>query len=312
MGGYSCIAPKEKIKDQEVISKKDGKNNMNRQEVKTQSTGQRQERNVASGRPPEVRRKKPDPALLRLLRGGMLLLSAMIVVVGALLLILPMFHVQNIEVEGNSYHSAEEIIAASEIVIGQEVLAISKDDVCPRIYQKCKYVDSISIVRSFNKVKIVVTERKNVMYTEFNGKYYSLDRNFRVLEETSDEAAFSSFLKVKLPTIASLTVGGTLCFENEETDRSYITELIDTLEKEGVLPDVTSVDFSKKYSVSYVLSDTCRVEIGKVSQIETKLLIAEQILQTKGGATAALSVLDVSDLQKPTYRVLGSAEMLLG
>ena len=279
--------------------------------MKNEQMQKTQTRQAPASRPPEARRKKPDPALLALLRGCMTVIAGMIFVVGLLLLILPMFRVKTIVVEGNQFHTAEEIIEASQIKVGQEILAIDKNKVNPRIWTSCKYVDEISIFRSFNQVRIVVTERKNVMYTEFNGNYFSLDRNFCVLEKSASEDAFADFLKVELPNVSSLSIGGTLHFEKADVDLSYITELIDILEEKGLLSTVTSLDFSKKYSVSYIVEESCRVELGKVSDMNTKLAIVEEILSLKGGATAAPSVVDVSNLQKPTYRVLGTAEALM-
>ena len=284
---------------------------MNRQDTRTQQPNPRPTRQAPVGRPPEARRKKPDPALLRVLRGLMLIVAGMITLVGLLLIILPSFRVQKIEVEGNSYYSDEAIMEAAGIEIGQEILAIDIDAVNNGIW-KLSYVESTKIVRSLNSVRIIVTERQNVMYTEFNGKFFSLDRDLHVIEKSENEEAFAGFLKVQLPEIASLSVGGTLQFEKADVDRSYITELIDTLQERGILSSVSSLDFSKKYSVSYVLLNRCRVELGKVSQMDTKLAIVEQILTQKGGADAAMSVVDVSDLQKPTYRVLGGSEVLLG
>lgn len=275
-------------------------------------TGQPDARQAPVGRPPKAGRAKVAPELLAFLRGGMLIVAGMIFVVGLLLLILPTFRVKTIEVEGNSVHSAEEIIAASGIVVGQEILSIDKNEVNLRIWENCNYIDEISIVSSFDSIRIVVTERQNVMYTEFDGTYVSLDRSFRVIEQSTDADRFSSFLYVTLPEIASLSVGSTVEFENDEVDRSYITELIDALAEDSILSSVTSLDFSKKYSVSYVMENACRVEVGKVSDMSAKLAMVSEILTLKGGVGAALSVIDVSNLQKPTYRVLSSADMLLG
>ena len=239
----------------------------------------------------------------------MLILSGSICLVGLLLIVLPMFRVQRIEVEGNTYYSDDEIRIASGIEIGEELLAIDMEAVKTGIW-KLDYVDSFKVVRSLNAVRIVIEERKNVMYTEFNGKYFSIDREMRVLEESAEP--FSSFLPVTLPTIASLRVGDQLVFEEEGVDLTYVTELLDILNAHGTICSVTSMDVSKKYSVSYVLSGSCRIELGSVSRMDGKLTMIDTILERKGGATAALSVIDVTDLQKPTYRVLSGSELLLG
>ena len=121
----------------------------------------------------------------------------------------------------------------------------------------------------------------------------------------------ASFLKVELPLVKSLAVGGGMTFENGETDLSYIGELIGELKAAGLLSRISEIDFSKKYSVSYILDHACRVELGGVSEIGAKLKMTEQILSLKGWASDVPAVVDVSNLKKPTYRVLSSAEVLM-
>ena len=282
---------------------------MNQQTIA--STNPRVRREMPSNDNP-MNRKKPDPALLRLLRGVILIVSGAIALVGLLLLILPMFRVKEIKVEGNSYYTSQQIIEASGLKVGQEVLALDTETGIDSIYENCKYVKSARILRTPFSVRIEVTEFDTVMYTEFNGKYYSLSRDFRVLQESADAAAFADFLPVELPEIAALAVGAELRFSNPDADLSYINELIDVLEKNGTLASVTSLDVSQKYSVSYVMDNTCRVEFGKVGDTAVKLSLIGEILSRKGGIGETLAVIDVSDPQKPTYRPLGSTEVLLG
>ncbi len=282
---------------------------MNTQEVKNKQTQNNGQRNVASVRPPQ--RRRPNPAFLRLLRNCMLGLAGLIFVVGLLLIILPLFRVKTIVVEGNSYYSAEQIIAASGIEPGQEILGIDVDAVCQAIWSECLYVNEIGVGKGLSTITIVISERENVMYTEFNGDYYSLDSNFRVLERADEESAFSEFLKVELPQIRSLQIGKPLNFEKKDMDLSYIGELIETLEAEGSLENVTFLDFSKKYSVSYVMDNTCRVEIGRVDDLSAKLAIIDGILELKGDLGGMSAVVDVTNLSKPTFRLLGAADSLL-
>jgi len=54
------------------------------------------------------------------------------------------------------------------------------------------------------------------------------------------------------------------------------------------------------------------VELGKVNDMTLKLAVIEEILALKGGVGVAPAVIDVSDLQKPTYRELSAAALLAG
>ncbi len=260
--------------------------------------------------PAHIGRKRPNPQLLQMLEGGMLIIAGLIVLLGLILIVLPMFRVQSIEVEGNSIHTTQEIVEASGLEVGQELFSVNRKDVNYGIWTKCRYVDEIAVVRSFNKVKIIVVEKENVMVTSFNGKYFSFDADFYVIEESPSEEHMRHFLTVELPRIQSLTVGGDMIFENGESDMSYVQQVVSALRERGVLSGVTMIDFSKKYNVSYVLSDSCRVYLGSVSDVSAKLAMTEHILSLKEWTQDTPAVVDVSNLKKPTFRSLSTGEVL--
>jgi cell division protein FtsQ len=286
---------------------------MNRQnQRKGNGSGFGQEERFSPERQPRTGTRQKNPALQHFLQTCILAVGGMIVLVGLLLLVLPMLRVRQIQVKGNQLYSTEQIIEIAGIETGEELLMVDKAQMTDNIFRACQYVDEVSIGKYFpGIVCITVKEKQNVMVTEFNGKYYTVDREFCVLEELGEGADLSGLLQVTLPQISSLAVGGTLHFENGETDLSYITELIDALDAWGVLPSVTYLDFSKKFSVSYVMQDTCRVELGKVSDMTAKLTMVDEILTRRGGVDADCAVVDVSNLQKPTYRVISAGDVLM-
>ena len=251
------------------------------------------------------RRNQPNPSVLRFLRGAMVVVGSAILLVGMLLIVLPMFYVSSIEVIGASYYSEEKIVEASGIKIGDEMLMLDREAVSYKIFDEFPYVNIVKIRRGFNTVKITIEEKANLMYTEFVGKYYVLNREFRVLNAVEDEAELQGFLRVELPEISSIGVGFKIRFENEALDTQYITELLESLENGNVLSRVTLVDASRKYDVSYVMDGCCRVELGKVGDMSLKLTLVDEILARRGDTDGTVqSVVNVSDLSKPTYRVL--------
>ncbi len=270
----------------------------------------RQQAAPPPSRPPYARRKGPNNALLRLLRGVMAVVGGMIFIAGLLLLILPMFRVKSIKVEGTTQYTDEQIIEASGIKIGDELFAIgTKDEIRYRIWEwdTNRYIDAVGVKRGFSSVTIVVSPPKNLMYTEFNGKYYMIDRGFRVLREGGSESDFAGLPKVELPTIYALSVGSTLTF-GEGVDLSYVGTLLDTLETAELLDRVMSLDVTSKFRLSYRTEGGCRVELGKAGELSAKLALAQEILDRRGEGNA---VVDVSDPQKPTYRRIDSADILL-
>lgn len=265
-----------------------------------------------TSRPPHAGKKRPSKTLLAVMRGAMLILCGLIVLTGTLLLVLPMFRVKNIEVEGNSYYTAEQIIEPSMIKVGDEILTLDIDNAYNQIFAQCAYVSNVKVVRYPFKVKIVIKERENVTATEYNGKYYTLSDRFLVLEESDTAEAFSAFPKVILPEIAHLSVGETVEFQNENVDLTYLFDLIDSLKEANRYEGVVSIDCSKKFSVSYVREDRFRIELGAVTDMETKLELVDLILERNAGDIDTCAVVNVSNPKKSTFRAVGTTELLLG
>ena len=148
------------------------------------------------------------------------------------------------------------------------------------------------------------------MYAEYQNQYISFDRDLRVLErKTNGEEAFSPFLRVKLPQVANAQVGAVLQFADGEITPSYFLNLLDILEERNLLADVTYVDFSNRSSLSFVLSNSVRVEIGALKDVNVKLTLLQEELLKKPANHNIYAVIDVSNTSTPTYRKI-SAENL--
>lgn len=258
---------------------------------------------------PVGRKRGADERLLAALRIAVAALCAIIVVMGVVLLVLPLFHVKTIEVEGAQYHSAEEIILASGIKIGDETFAFDKTEVCTRIFDTCGNVKKIAIKRGLNSVKITVTEGTNLMYAEHGGRYYMLDDSFRAWAVSDNEADFAAYPKIDLPEIAGIEVGAEIVFVSD--DISYVKELIAYLDETGRFSSLSAIDVGKKYDVSYVLRDSLRISLGRCEELAVKHSVVEKVLAERGSDADLWVIVDVSNLHKPTYRALTSSELLM-
>ena len=149
------------------------------------------------------------------------------------------------------------------------------------------------------------------MYTEENGVYYVLDGTLRMMYSTTDATELSEYTKIKLPVGASYEVWKKVAFPFGTADTAYIEELLGEFDERGIRDSITEIDFSKKFSVSYVLENACRVKIGKVGNMDTKLALVEEILSRKAVDFQTLSVVDVSNTANPTFRMLVGEETLM-
>ncbi len=241
---------------------------------------------------------------LMLLRACIVVLMGMILVVGIMLLVLPMLRVNAIEVVGNTVTSREEILEASGVQIGDELLGVDWQEVARRIETACPVRVKLKIVPG--KLTVEVTERELLCY-QYADRWFSLDRELRVLTTSEQRESYVGLMEIRLPAVASVTVGEPVSFYDDTVDRGYIAELIGFLEAQSLIGRVNLLDVAEKYHVSFVREGTIRIVLGKTSDLAEKLDMVETLLSGKDGGCA---VVDVSDLSKPTYRPVSAEDLL--
>ena len=258
----------------------------------------------------EPQRRKPNENVLRILRFGMLVSGAVILVLALAMLILPTLKINKIVVEGNSIYDDEYVIEKAGIAEGDELLGWDMQKACDAIMASYPYASDIYVSINFFTVKIEIVEKPGVLYAEHQNQYFSFDRTLRVLEiQKNGEEAFSPFLCVKLPNIASVQVGSLIRFSNAGEDLSYLMQLLDVLGERKLLERVTYVDASDRFSLSFILSDAVRVEIGALKDMNIKLTLLEEELYQHPVSHNIYALIDLSNTSKPSYREIAAENL---
>ncbi len=266
-----------------------------------------QKREARTARPKRAELMRKKNRMLGLIRGVMLIVGALSLLIGLVLLILPTFRVGEIVVSGNTMTSTEEIIAASGVQVGDEVVGINLQTVANQIQSKCPVRVKVKLLP--NKLEITVTERET-LYIEYGDQYFSLSEDLEVLAVSDSAEEFGGLILAKLPPIEKLSIGQKVVFCNQTVDRSYITDMLGWLEERSLSDRVRLLDVSEKYHVSYVLDGTHQIVVGSVSELAVKQRLAEEILELREGS-ASCAVVDVSDLKRSTYRPVERIELFV-
>lgn len=254
--------------------------------------------------------KKKQRIRLFLIRVAIFLLCVALAVIGLLLLIFPSARVKSITVTGNRVTPTADILAAAGVAVGDKTFALERKQIVANIRNQYPMMQQVRVTRNLSEVTVEVSE-EGVGYIAFAGYWFLLDRDLTVLTRCEDEENLAGYPQLVLPAIAKLSVGKQITFRDETTDRSYIGELLEVLTNEGLMPHVTYIDVSEQYHIFYVLDGQIRVVLGKMSEVQTKLEMTEQILGTRFENDSPYAIVDVSDLKKTTYREMQSADNLL-
>ena len=138
------------------------------------------------------KKRRRRGGLGRLLRPMSVILAA-VAMVAALTLF---FKVEHITVTGASRYGAEEIIAASGVETGDNLILLDRYRVAQRIYTSLPYITDVRPKQEFpNTLNIEVTETHAMAAIQGSGAYWLLSGDGKILEAV-DEPAAADYLQI--------------------------------------------------------------------------------------------------------------------
>ena len=154
------------------------------------------------------------------------------------------FKVSVIEVEGNSLYTDEEVIEASGIQMGDNLLFVNRFSVDGRILSRLPYVDRvISVDRSLpNRVTITIQESTAMAVLDVDGTDWILDQNCKVLGEAEQT---QGYIEIRGITAQTPAVGATVTGELEEGQKlQLLSQLLTEIRDRNMQQDITWLDLS--------------------------------------------------------------------
>ena len=182
------------------------------------------------------------------------------------------FRVSEVEIEGESRYSDEQIIAASGIEMGDSMVLLRSAPSEDAIRSDMPYIGSVIVEKQYpGKVIIKVDEKAAVACMRVGNETWLLDSDMKALEET-DGLAVKKYTFIKGFTSAEATAGRRISVdEDENTKLRYSSEVLSGLEELGIIGDVTLVDVSNISGITVHYQDKFRVKLGTGENIQHKL-----------------------------------------
>lgn len=209
-----------------------------------------------------------------------------IALIGALALLIVLacsrvFIIRDIMVVGNRSLLSEEVITQSGVSIGDNLLSISTQQLRENL-ERNRYIEYRS--HSFDykgRLTITINERLGRAVVNVLGLYYVLDESGMVLECAGSAypagVAGPYVVGLSIPSNAQVIVGETL----PARDRSQLDameQVIAGLDSVGMLATASELSVKNLDNLYYTTSAGVKVELGDLSSLHTKLLIAREVL----------------------------------
>ncbi len=255
---------------------------------KQQLRRQKQQRKIekAEKRRSEAQRRPVKPFVRRVF---FLRLGATLAVVLALIVAMTIFFkVDSVQVSGNVKYSAQEVISASGIDVGENLMLLSKSGIAGRIHAALPYVGDIQVGIKFpNTVNIDIVEQSAVFtIQDESGLWWLLSGDGTVLEST--DASGDDCIRIEGAVVKEPVAGESFRLA-EKTGETEATE--NTQPTETTAPTEESAPTEENGTTGESVPEETTVVLNR----EEALLVIMAALTAcdRGGD---ITVVDVEDL----------------
>lgn len=190
--------------------------------------------------------------------------GTLFLLVGVVIVLTMFFNISEITVTGDTVYASDEIINASEVNIGDNLIFVSKKKINENVSETLPYVGSVKVKRHLpTGLELIVTKTNAVYAVAQNGYFTLLNENGKVLEAET-EMIGENITLLNLGNIISATVGKDIELETE----NVLDKLIEIKEAcdECELKDITAVDLSDIYNIKLVYQGRITLELGEINK----------------------------------------------
>ena len=226
-------------------------------------------------------------------------LSILLAAAAVVLACVVFFRINSIEVSGNVRYTTEEIIEASGIETGDNLVALSRSRVSASICTKLPYVENVNIKKVLpDGVVLRVSERVAAASVESMEGRWLISAQGKLLEK---DTGTDLVVTINGLTAAGPYPGGMIqVAEGEETTLSYVKELLTQLESHGWLGECTVLDCS---AATFILLDygIYRVKLPRGGDYNYFLNLTESALASGSIPEDVGGLLDLTVVEGKVY-----------
>ena len=199
-----------------------------------------------------------------------------------LVLVLTLFlKVKTVEAVGSILYSPEEIIEASGIEQGENIITLGSGNIEERLRNELPAIEKVRIRKKLpSTVVLEIEETEEIMFLAVGESYYSLDNNLRVVSrfDTIEGAEMKGLKRVYFPDVTRCIIGEQIVTDDPDIPE-MVKQLSESLMKYELFYDITEIDFRDKFDIKLIHGIKYKVKLGNILECDTKLEILCGILK---------------------------------
>ncbi len=208
-------------------------------------------------------------------------LVVMLAVVAAMVLgVAIFFRVQNVDVQGNAIYAKEQVVTASGVEVGDNLLMVNRPNIVGRIQAKMPYVQKVSVGRILPDtivIQIQESEIAGLVQTDVGGGCY-VNADGRILGQTV-EGFRGQIVELTGFTITSPKIGDqAVATEGQSEQMEAALQVLRQMEGTGIIGQITAIDASKSYDLKVHCADRLEILLGSTEQLSYKIQYLQVVL----------------------------------
>ena len=271
-GRTSAPPPKTKTSRVSSLPKKGEAPSLEDRTNQARKMQSRQEARDQNGRRHKRRRKAST-------RFYSILVVLFAVAIGVTLCMTVCFNIQTIQVQGETRYETEEIIRASGLAKGKNLLLADIKGGEEDLTVKLPYIGSAHIVRQLPATVIIEVEENTPAYAvQMEGGWAVADENGKTLEYLQGQVP-------SVPVVVGISVTGAppgypMEFEDEE-QKNKLTDLTKALKENNLIEKTTQMDFTNSSDITVLYDNRITLKCGGAVDLDAKLAMAQEAIARK-------------------------------
>ena len=201
-------------------------------------------------------------------------------VIFAILSVTVFFKIETVIVTGSSIYSVQDIISASGIEGGENMIRKNMGKSEKMITDKLIYIETAKITRKLpSSVEIEVTPCVESACMQNEDGWFIISKKGKILREAESPPQGMIIFYGTEPA-EDIGIGSVFASaEGNKTDVIY--ELLEREQAGGFAEKMTSFDVTNRVNISCMYEDRINIELGAISDLDYKFRFAEEIISTK-------------------------------
>lgn len=208
-------------------------------------------------------------------------LCLLLVLAAAVAALTMLFRVERIVTDGNVRYTDEELIAASGVQPGDNLVLLRKYQLKQAIFAQLPYVETVSISRSYPDALVLsVTECTAAAALEDGGASWLMSSGGKLLEKTASVP--DGCVSVTGCALLDPAAGEEAVFADEDSyKRTYLLALLSAAEEQQLLPEIGTIDLGDGSCIRFTYSGRFTVKLPWDADMARSLRAVQKVVSEK-------------------------------